>query len=391
MTLTRRGLLGGGVASSFGFAPAKAYYPPPDVQGGWRRRENAAAFDPVFEYVMTTSKHGGLLLVRDGWLVYERYFGRGHREATPNLASCGKSFTSIAAGILAAERSDVFSEGLDTRVFTPLHLPPEAFPLKDRRKERIRLGQLLAMTAGIRGNSPGMVRGKQVRVEPPGLDGWPAVVDANALAADLWCDPGAGYSYATAGVHLVSMVVRHVTGTELQAYLGARIARPLGWGRWGFGYRRPEITHTPGGGGIALRATDMLRFGYLMLNEGRWMDRQLVPREYVRHCGSISRYNPHSLYSLQFDVNARGQVAGVPRDAFWKMGSGGHCFYVVPSLRLVVFKLGGRDEQYDLKQTNVPAPTEPLPAFDGSRANRWPAPDQRVAAETTLRLIVDRA
>jgi len=42
-------------------------------------------------------------VVRRGWLVYERYFGKGHREAIPNLASCGKSVTSIALGILLAD------------------------------------------------------------------------------------------------------------------------------------------------------------------------------------------------------------------------------------------------------------------------------------------------
>jgi hypothetical protein len=52
--------------------------------------------DEAFEYVQNTSQHGGLLVVRHGYLVYERYFGRGDREALPELASCGKAFTSVA-------------------------------------------------------------------------------------------------------------------------------------------------------------------------------------------------------------------------------------------------------------------------------------------------------
>jgi hypothetical protein len=30
------------------------------------------------------------------------------------------------------------------------------------------------------------------------------------------------------------------------------------------------MTHTPGGGGIAVRPTDMARFEYLLLHERRW-------------------------------------------------------------------------------------------------------------------------
>jgi CubicO group peptidase (beta-lactamase class C family) len=211
------------------------------------------------------------------------------------------------------------------------------------------------------------VRGQATTIDPVGPDGWPALVEDFALGrrdgrtgqtpfstATLWCDPGEGYSYATSSIHLASVMLRHVTGQELEAYLDRKLARPLGWGRWGFGYKNhPQIEHTPGGGGIALAATDMLRFGYLLLNEGRWEDTQIVPAEYVRHCSRTSPYNPHYPYSLQFNVNTKGDIADLPRDAYWKAGSGGHVLYVVPSLELVVWKLGGRDEQYSPTNTGL--------------------------------------
>lgn len=305
------------------------------------------SFDHVLEHARTTTKHGGLLVQIDGRLVYERYFGAAHRDATPNLASVGKSFTSLAVGILMHEKKALFKRGLETKVFDTSLLPPTAFPPNDDRKRDILLGQLLCMTSGIRGNSPGFVRGKPVEINPPGLDGWQAMRDKAAIESDLWCPPGAGYSYATAGVHLASMIVRHVTGAELQAYLGEKIAKPLRWGKWGYGYRRPEIDHTPGGGGIEVRGPDMIRFGQMLLRGGEG----IVPREYIALCSKPSLYNPHFPYSLQFDVNADGHVPGVPRDAYWKTGSGGHCLYIVPSMKLVVWKLGGRDEQYGVPGT----------------------------------------
>lgn len=360
---------------------AAAYFPPPDSAGGWRTRTDPK-FDAAFETARGTTKHGGLLVAHHGWLVYERYFGRGEREAAPNTASCGKSVTSAAAGILIAERPDLFPDGLDQRIFTHSYFPPEAFPLADPRMREIRLGQLLAMTAGIRGNNPGYVRGREVTLDPPGPDGAAAMVDRTALDAGMWCDPGEGWSYSTASAHLVSMMIRHIAAMELQEYVARRIAAPLGWGRWGYGYRSPAITHTPGGGGIALRSTDMLRFGYLLLHEGRWGSRQVIPEAYVRHCRSRSRYNPHSPYSLQFDINDDGHLAGVPRDAFWKQGSGGHCLFVVPSLDLVIWKLGGRDEQYDESRTNVPPASKPLARYDGSREGWKPEPGRDGPAST---------
>jgi CubicO group peptidase (beta-lactamase class C family) len=355
--------------------------------------------DEVFAYIQRSSKNGGLLVVRNGWLVYEKYFGIAHREATPNTASCGKSFTSIAMGILIGERPDLFPDGLEQKVFTPRYLPAAAFPLSDPRKARIKLGQLLAMTAGIRGNNPGLVQGREVRLDPAGPDGWRATIDAMAAGKmqeelntiTLWCAPGGGYSYATSSPHLVSMILRHVTGRELADFVREKLAEPLGWGRWGWGYKNTSLRHTPGGGGIAPRPTDMLRFAYLLLHQGRWGRRQLVPAGYVRKAGTPSPYNPHSDYSLQFHTNGRGQLAGVPRDAFWKPGSGGHCFYVVPSLDLVAFKMGGRDEQYDPNNTGVELPAEiPAPRHE-SRTGWKSTAGEEDPAIRTLELIVAAA
>jgi hypothetical protein len=54
-----------------------------------------------FRDVQQTSQHGGLLVVRHGYLGYEKYFGRDNRGALPELVSCGKAFTSIGAGSFA--------------------------------------------------------------------------------------------------------------------------------------------------------------------------------------------------------------------------------------------------------------------------------------------------
>lgn len=392
--------------------PDRTYFPSPDEAGGWRaltdpaevRRSvgiDHAKLEETFQFTQANTKNGGLLVVYNGWLVYEKYFGKGHREATANLASLGKSFTSVALAMLIEERPDLFPNRLDQNVFTPTYFPPEAFPLSDPRKAQIKMGQLLAFTACIRGNNPGYVRGNQVVLDSIGPDGWPAMVDAVALGREdgdnggvrtstrtLWCEPGGGYSYATSSIHLASIVLRHVTGQELQEYLRERLETPLGWGRWGFGYRHADrVVHTPGGGGIVLRPTDVLRFGYLLLNNGRWIGKQIVPAWYLQHATRKSPYNPHYPYSLQFDVNTDGDVPNLPQDAYWKSGSGGHALYVVPSLSLVVWKLGGRDGQYEPRDTGMAVHADAARSKDEREGWRQTV-DDRTALHETLRKVI---
>src|SRR5438876_809058 len=155
------------------------YFPPPDREGGWRTLTDAARvrklagidrnrLDQAFQFIQETSQHGGLVVVRHGYLVYEKYFGKGNREAHPDMASIGKAFTSISCGILLTEKHDQIPDGLETRVFTEKYLP-EAFPLSDPSKAEIKLGHLLSMSSGMRGegNNPGIVRGEHRKLDPP--------------------------------------------------------------------------------------------------------------------------------------------------------------------------------------------------------------------------------
>jgi CubicO group peptidase (beta-lactamase class C family) len=183
------------------------------------------------------------------------------------------------------------------------------------------------------------------------------------------------------------MMLRHLTGMELEQFVRERIAKPLGWRPFGWGYRQ-HLKHTGGGGGIAVRPADMLRFASMLADKGRWSGRQVVPREYVEHCARSSPFNPHYPYSLQFNVNDTGFWPDLPRDLFWKSGSGGHCIYMIPSADLAVYKIGGRDEQYDPRNTGM----EPASGFryDGSREG-WKLgtalQNDQVYAETLRRVL----
>lgn len=360
------------------------YFPPPDAEGGWRTLNDPAKIrklggmdkaklNEAFAYAERTSQHGGLLVVRHGWLVYERYYGKGSREANPAMASVGKAYTSIACGIMIHERQKQIPDGLDQKVFTKQYLP-EAFPLDDPAKAEIKLGQLLSMSAGLHGDggNPGFVNGEpSVKLEVLPRPAQDMGQDLSALRTPLWTKPGGGYSYASASPHIASIVLRHITGMEMQQYIDEMLAKPMGWGRWSYALRRGDVTlpHTPGGGDIAVHSTDAARFGYLLLHKGTWNTKQLVPAEYVEMCGKPSSYDMHAPFSLMFEVNADGHVAGAPRDAFFKSGAGGFGIAVIPSQDLVIYKMAGDDSQYDPARTGLPVTYK----YDGSRDGWKPA------------------
>jgi CubicO group peptidase (beta-lactamase class C family) len=414
MSLTRRTLLTLPVAVPLLKVAARAavgdeqYFPPPDAQGGWRTLTEPSEIrsltgieksrlDAAFQYVETTSQHGGLLVLRHGYLVYEKYFGRANRDANPNMYSVGKMFTSACCGIMLAEHSNRFPDGLSQKVFTQEYLP-QAFPLSYPEMADIRLGHLLTMNSGIQQSHPaaapsgghliGIVHGENVDL-PYWTSPNPVTdQDGSALHGKMWALPGGGYLYGQ-DPHIASIVLRGVVGMELQEYIKQKLGDPMEWGRWGYAIHHDGETlpHTPGAGGIALHSTDTLRFGYLLLRQGQWKNQQLIPREYVQLLSTPSPFNPHSPFSLQHEVNADGHVAGAPRDAFFKSGAGGFGLYIIPSLDMVIYKLASLNaETYDPSATGLPLTYIP----DTSRDDWKPHPfnqfvDGPVEGDTSVR------
>lgn len=382
-------------------AHAEEYFPPPDSQGGWRvvvdakqMREKAGIDKEMLERAWTVADrataNAGLCVVHKGWLVLEKYAGRAQRNVNPDMASTGKAFTSIACGIMLKEFHDKIPEGLETKVFTEKYLP-EALPLDDPRRADIKLGHLLCMSAGYwgEGQTPSsMVHGKPGALKPvKGQDIHD--LDQSSLHVPLWTAPGEGYSYSSPSPHIASIVLRHVTGMELQDYINERLGKPMGWGPWGYCLQRGDfhMPHANGAGSTALHATDALRMAYCLAHNGRWKDKQLVPPEYIELCHSASPYNPHAPWSLQFEQNSDAHVLGAPRDAFWKSGAGGFCLYIVPSLDLVIYKMGGKDGQYDPNMTGIPQPQ--MTSRDWQPTPRTPFNEGSLQGDDGLRRILE--
>ncbi len=163
------------------------------------------------------------------------------------MASVGKALVSIGCGMMLKEKHDLFPDGLNQKVFTEKYLP-EAFPLDDPLQGGHHARQqLLTMSAGFHGegSNPGFIDFEPtIKLDPlPRND---LGQDMNAIRTPLWVAPGGGYSYASTSPHVASIVLRHAMGMELKDYLDVKLAKPMGWGAWG--YAHAERAHAPAAG-----------------------------------------------------------------------------------------------------------------------------------------------
>ena len=160
-----------------------------------------------------------VLVVRHGYLVYERYWHGVDAGDGQSSFSVTKSFISALVGIALGDGK---LKGLDQTVEELLapHLPPDADP----RLRRVTVAQLLAMTSGLAGDDSSL--GGDDRI-------WDRVFQSrdwvrHILGRRPETTPGTEFAYSGANSHLLSAIVADTTGQSTLAYARAKLFGPLG-------------------------------------------------------------------------------------------------------------------------------------------------------------------
>src|SRR5215207_9150962 len=162
-----------------------------------------------------------VLVVRHGYLVYERYWHGVDARDGQSSFSVTKSFISALVGIALV---DGHLRSLDQTVEELLapHLPPDADP----RLRRVTVAQLLAMTSGLAGDDSSL--GGDDRI-------WDRMFQSrdwvrHILGRRPESTPGESFAYSGANSHLLSAIVADTTGESTLAYACGKLFGPLGIG-----------------------------------------------------------------------------------------------------------------------------------------------------------------
>lgn len=257
-----------------------------------------------------------LLVARDGELLGEAYYRGGSADEPVNAKSASKSVLSALVGIAVSEGH---LEGPEQPVAELL--PDDFARIDDPRKRRITVGHLLSMQAGLRTTS---FRSYGAWVSSGDWIRW-------ALERPMECDPGRCWEYSTGNYHLLSAALTEATGVDLRTYAGRKLLGPLGvparpWDRGPRGYYL-------GGNNMALTPRELLRFGQLYQQGGRWEGRQVVPERWIERSLAprvVSSWNGHDYGYGWWGRRLAGERV------WFAWGYGGQYVFLVPDLDLTV-------------------------------------------------------
>ncbi|HEX6333361.1 MAG TPA: serine hydrolase, partial [Flavisolibacter sp.] len=197
-----------------------------------------------------------------------------------------------------------------------------------------------------------------------------------AMKRPLKHAPGTVFNYSGGNTNLLSYLVRRTAGSAYHRFPYEQLFHRIGMYHAFF---EPDASGTyVGSSYIYATARDYARFGWLYANDGVWNGTRVLPEGWVRRSATSPAANKTGNYGFQFWLNGRDpehpgalEFPGVPADMFYADGFGGQRIYIIPSMKLVLVRLGLKlfDEHAFLKRfllafekggTNKPLSSHPL-------------------------------
>jgi CubicO group peptidase (beta-lactamase class C family) len=214
-----------------------------------------------------------VIVIRKGYIVYEKYYGYWSQYMAHTIQSCTKSFMSALIGI-AIDMG--YIDNVSQKVIE--FFPNYTIDNWDPRKENITLEHLLTMSSGMEFHEV------DIPYEDPANDLFAMYRSDNmwqyVLDRPMENNPGKQWSYNSGGIELLGGIIEQTTGYSVVDFAEEFLFNPIGIDYY-IWWTVPASGQYGCGGGLYLMPRDMARFGYLFLNKGNWNGTQVVSQEWV--------------------------------------------------------------------------------------------------------------
>jgi len=312
---------------------------PRDLDDGWgtanirdygiNQRELLRLMDSIqAEKLVNTHS---VLIAKDQKLVFEQYFQGFNARIPHDLRSASKSISSAMIGI-------AIGDDLIASVDEPFYdcIPEEYQYTKDPKKAQITLHDLLTMSSGLDVND----RAAENTYQDPGN---PQPWLQTVLEAPLVHTPGTYADYGSANPFLLGVCLNERLDEPLEQYMHRKLFEPLGITNYINQTDDTEVTPYFGGG-MLLTPRDLLKFGQLYLNNGKWQNRQIIAEDWVeasfaKHM-KLQDVRDKNWYGYQWWHDAY-VVNGQSIHTTEARGAGGQFIFIIPQLDSVVVITSG--------------------------------------------------
>lgn len=342
--------IGVGVMCCWTFSQAEPW-PVPDWQVqsaaiSWQAVD-AYAFPERDELERSGVRSDALLIIEDGRILHERYQAPTQASTAHLTWSVSKSVLATLLGVAYGEQRFALQDAA-VRFYPALSQHPQ-----------LRMVDLLHWASGLAWQEDYEYAPLQSSVVAMLYTRGRA--DMAGFSAGMAAEhaPGQRFAYSSGDSNLLAAALRGMLAPEqYQDYPWQALFNPLGidsavWEQDGVGT-------FVGSSYLYLSARDLARIGLLMLRDGRWQGRQLLPAQWVAFNRTLFQQaqavaaepNPGGHWWLNQALPGQARPwPDAPADTYAALGHWGQALYIVPSRKLVIVRYGDdRDASYSHNQ-----------------------------------------
>jgi CubicO group peptidase (beta-lactamase class C family) len=263
----------------------------------------------------------------NGIVNFEKYYNGADRDSLHHIQSQTKSIVSLLMGI-AIDKG--FIKGEEEPVS---HYFPEYFPIGNKLKSSVRIKDLLTMSAGFEWE-------EMLPQNDPKND------NTNMFRSGRWLQyalsrpmaqaPFTVFKYNSGNPMIVAGIIEKATGMALDDFAEKYLFYPLGIVKYRWQKDSTGLCHA--GGGLYLRPLDMVKIGKLVLNKGKWEDKQIISENWLKKISQPYFSTEFSGYSYGYfwwvkdvKINEKNITKVISAQ-----GAGGQYMYLIPEYELVV-------------------------------------------------------
>jgi CubicO group peptidase (beta-lactamase class C family) len=297
----------------------------------------------------------GLVIIKDGKLVYESYDEKYHAKTPHVLWSVSKTITGALLGVAVKENKLELDDYLN--YFYPL-------ATQDPQFQKIQIKNLFYLDSGFIWDEyySGDVRKSPVLNMLYG-SGYLDIEKYAATRPIIKEGPGFKWNYSTGTPAITMGVLKKVYGNEYDKMPWNSFFNLISMNHVSF--ERDHQGVFGGGSSVFASPRDMAKIGYLYLNRGKWNDVEVLPESWIEKTLQVS---PGYLSdgTIIHDITDDGVYGGSiwlnrfvkhgfgkpypssPDDMFLAIGHYGQMIIVLPTQKMVIARTG-YDQEYNSK------------------------------------------
>lgn len=276
---------------------------------------------PALREFLQTSNTKAFIVLKDGKIVIEEYFGTFTQDSSWYWASAGKSLTAFLAGMAQQEGL------LDVDQPTSTYLGQGWTSCTPEQEAAITVRNQLSMTTGLDDGGTNF-----------------DCLDPECLT--YLADPGTRWAYHNGPYTLMDGVIENATGQNLNAYVYSRLGNSTGILGLFIQLGANNVFFS--------KARAMARFGLLAQNRGTWESTPILNDDTWFEAMTTPSQNLNKAYGLLWWLNGQEDfmlpgiqvvfpgplMPDAPPDTYSAMGKNGQIVNVSPSTGLVVVRMG---------------------------------------------------